>query len=47
MKNPSSTIPTGGCKTALSNNWFELHADYLFNFAIGQMRNIGVAEDLV
>lgn len=27
--------------------WIETHADYLFNFAIGQVRDAGVAEDLV
>lgn len=29
------------------NNWVEAHADYLFNFAVGQVRNPDVAEDLV
>jgi RNA polymerase sigma-70 factor (TIGR02943 family) len=28
-------------------NWVEAHGDYLFNFAVGQMRNANVAEDLV
>ena len=47
MNNPATTFPSSGGETALSNNWFETHADYLFNFAIGQMRDAGVAEDLV
>src|SRR5215468_1457294 len=28
-------------------DWVEAHGDYLFNFAIGQVRDAGVAEDLV
>lgn len=28
-------------------NWVETHGDYLFNFAIGQVRDTSVAEDLV
>jgi len=28
-------------------NWVETHGDYLFNFAIGQVRDRNVAEDLV
>ena len=29
------------------DDWVEAHGDYLFNFAIGQVRDAGVAEDLV
>jgi RNA polymerase sigma-70 factor (ECF subfamily) len=32
---------------ALSCDWVEAHADYLFNFAIGQVRDPNVAEDIV
>jgi len=32
---------------ALSSDWVDAHADYLFNFAMGQIRDRGVAEDLV
>jgi len=28
-------------------DWVEAHADYLFNFAIGQLRDPGAAEDIV
>jgi len=28
-------------------DWVEVHGDYLFNFAIGQVREVGLAEDLV
>jgi RNA polymerase sigma-70 factor (TIGR02943 family) len=31
----------------LSCDWVERHADYLFNFAIGQVRDPNVAEDIV
>ena len=36
-----------GSKAALSSDWVDAHADYLFNFAIGQVRDTNVAEDLV
>jgi RNA polymerase sigma-70 factor (ECF subfamily) len=36
-----------GCEPALSSDWVEAHADYLFNFAVGQVRDTNVAEDLV
>jgi RNA polymerase sigma-70 factor (ECF subfamily) len=32
---------------ALSCDWVEAHANYLFNFAIGQVRDPNVAEDIV
>src|SRR5213594_1778178 len=35
---PNATTP---------NDWVEAHGDYLFNFAIGQVRDASVAEDLV
>jgi RNA polymerase sigma-70 factor (TIGR02943 family) len=31
----------------LAANWVETHGDYLFNFAIGQVRDTHIAEDLV
>jgi len=34
-------------ESAPSNDWVEAHADYLFNFAVGQVRDASVAEDLV
>ena len=43
----AETNQTIGCEPALSSDWVETHADYLFNFAIGQVRDKGVAEDLV
>jgi RNA polymerase sigma-70 factor (TIGR02943 family) len=36
-----------GEDTGLSSDWVEAHADYLFNFAIGQVRDPGSAEELV
>jgi RNA polymerase sigma-70 factor (ECF subfamily) len=32
---------------AVATNWVQTHGDYLFNFAIGQVRDTNVAEDLV
>jgi len=32
---------------AIATNWVETHGDYLFNFAIGQVRDTNTAEDLV
>jgi RNA polymerase sigma-70 factor (ECF subfamily) len=43
----AETNPKPGCEPALSSDWVETHADYLFNFAVGQVRDTGVAEDLV
>ena len=34
-------------RPTLTSDWVETHADYLFNFAIGQVRDTSVAEDLV
>jgi RNA polymerase sigma-70 factor (ECF subfamily) len=34
-------------EAGLTENWVDAHGDYLFNFAIGQVRDTGVAEDLV
>jgi RNA polymerase sigma-70 factor (TIGR02943 family) len=39
--------PNVGGGPTFSNDWVETHADYLFNFAIGQVRDRSVAEDLV
>jgi RNA polymerase sigma-70 factor (TIGR02943 family) len=30
-----------------ANNWVEAHGDYLFNFAVGQVRDANIAEELV
>lgn len=32
---------------AFGDDWVDAHADYLFNFAVGRVRNVSVAEDLV
>jgi len=41
----AETIPK--TEPAPSNDWVDAHAGYLFNFAIGQVRDAHVAEDLV
>jgi RNA polymerase sigma-70 factor (TIGR02943 family) len=33
--------------TTKPNDWVDDHGDYLFNFAVGQVRDVSVAEDLV
>ena len=33
--------------TTTPDDWVEAHGDYLYNFAIGQLRDASVAEDLV
>jgi RNA polymerase sigma-70 factor (ECF subfamily) len=47
MNTTGRTISNTGRETALSSDWVDAHADYLFNFAVGQVRDEGVAEDLV
>jgi RNA polymerase sigma-70 factor (ECF subfamily) len=47
MNTIAKTNQNIGCEPALSSDWVGAHADYLFNFAIGQVRDAGVAEDLV
>src|SRR5271154_5668901 len=32
---------------AVAAHWVDVHGDYLFNFALGQMRDANLAEDLV
>ena len=41
----NQTIPED--VNAVAASWVETHGDYLFNFAIGQVRDTNVAEDLV
>lgn len=46
--NTQITNPTvSEAVNAVATGWVETHGDYLFNFAIGQVRDDGVAEDLV
>ena len=47
MKNETELMTRVESKPALGNDWVDAHADYLFNFAIGQVRDPSVAEDLV
>jgi len=47
MNTIAKTNAKAGCEPALSSDWVNAHADYLFNFAVGQVRDQGVAEDLV
>ncbi len=47
MKNKTDLMPNVESKPALGSDWVDANADYLFNFAIGQVRDTNTAEDLV
>ena len=43
-----NTMPKNQAEESVSAcDWIEVHADYLFNFAVGQVRDTTIAEDLV
>ena len=45
--NLPSGAPTNNPTLSTPTEWVDAHADYLFNFALGQVRDAGTAEDLV
>src|SRR6266581_9299747 len=47
MKNLANETVSAMPEATTPGGWVEAHGDYLFNFAIGQLRDAGVAEDLV
>jgi len=47
MNNETNLMTRVESKPTLGSDWVDAHADYLFNFAIGQVRDASVAEDLV
>jgi RNA polymerase sigma-70 factor (TIGR02943 family) len=47
MNEPANQIENVRCELPLADDWVDAHADYLFNFAIGQVRDANTAEDLV
>ena len=47
MNKVSNTFVEESSKADHSFEWLETHADYLFNLAVGQVRNETAAEDLV
>src|SRR5439155_24615392 len=47
MKNATDLTMNAESPSALGSAWVDAHADYLFNFAIGQVRDANTAEDLV
>jgi len=47
MKNLANETVSAMPEATTPGDWVEAHGDYLFNFAIGQVRDAGVAEDLV
>ena len=47
MKNGTDSMTNVESQPALGSDWVDAHANYLFNFAVGQVRDVSVAEDLV
>lgn len=47
MKNETNSTTSIESQPVLESDWVDAHADYLFNFAIGQVRDANTAEDLV
>jgi RNA polymerase sigma-70 factor (TIGR02943 family) len=47
MNNTADVTTNIQTQPALSSDCVDAHADFLFNFALGQVRDAGVAEDLV
>jgi len=47
MKNFDEGSVSGMPEATTPGDWVDAHGDYLFNFAIGQVRDASVAEDLV
>lgn len=45
--NDLNTTASQGCGDDLAAHWVDSYGDYLFNFAVGQLRDPSVAEDLV
>ena len=47
MKNLMDMTTNVESEAVAGNDWVEAHGDYLFNYAIGQVRDASTAEDLV
>ena len=47
MNNTATVAVKLEANATMPDDWVEAHGDYLFNFAIGQVRDASVAEDLV
>jgi RNA polymerase sigma-70 factor (ECF subfamily) len=47
MTTDTNVAPNDRAENPPGCDWVEAHADYLFNFAIGQVRDASVAEDLL
>jgi RNA polymerase sigma-70 factor (ECF subfamily) len=47
MTTTTGARANGENEPTCSSDWVDAHADYLFNFAIGQVRDAGVAEDII
>jgi len=47
MKHETDLMTNAESQPVLGSDWVDAHADYLFNFAVGQVRDAHTAEDLV
>ena len=47
MNDATDLMTNAESQPVLGSDWVDAHADYLFNFAIGQVRDANIAEDLV
>jgi RNA polymerase sigma-70 factor (ECF subfamily) len=47
MKNQTDFMTDTANSSTLGSDWVNAHADYLLNFAVGQVRDAHIAEDLV
>jgi RNA polymerase sigma-70 factor (ECF subfamily) len=47
MKNQTEAATDGSRDASTASDWLAVHGDYLFNLALGQIRDATVAEDLV
>ncbi len=47
MNTATNGLLTEDAQDATATQWVDEHGDYLFNFAMGQVRDVSVAEDLV
>jgi len=45
--NATATLQTDFAANTTPADWVDAHGDYLFNFAVGQLRDQSVAEDMV
>jgi RNA polymerase sigma-70 factor (ECF subfamily) len=47
MNTATNSVVSAGPESPASCGWVEAYGDYLFNFALGQVHDSSIAEDLV